>query len=69
VNVDVHEQEDRVLLTGMHTIADITCQGCCARLGWTYIKAYHHSQKYKEGKFIIERDKVAKDNGWWSLSE
>jgi hypothetical protein len=24
-------------------------------IGWTYDKAYEHSQKYKEGKFIIEK--------------
>lgn len=24
-------------------------------VGWTYAKAYEHSQKYKEGKFIIEK--------------
>ena len=24
-------------------------------VGWTYARAYEHSQKYKEGKFIIEK--------------
>jgi hypothetical protein len=24
-------------------------------VGWTYVKAYESSQKYKEGKFILEK--------------
>lgn len=72
---------------GLHTIAGLTCKGCAALLGWTYVsltslgyagagilgltlfsltlgmrqlKAYEASQKYKEGRFIIEKGKVVK---------
>lgn len=47
--------EDRLLMTGMHAVNDIFCIRCKKLVGWTYTKAYEHSQKYKEGKFIIEK--------------
>jgi hypothetical protein len=31
-------------------VADIFCVGCSSRLGWTYLRAYDPTQKYKEGK-------------------
>ena len=35
--------------TGIHTVADVFCLGCSARLGWYYTKASDSTQKYKEG--------------------
>jgi Yippee zinc-binding/DNA-binding /Mis18, centromere assembly len=53
--------EDRRLLTGLHTVADIYCRDCHV-LGWTYEWAYEETQKYKEGKFIFEKSKIVKEN-------
>ena len=39
----------------MHSVSDIFCNRCKTLVGWTYSKAYEPSQKYKEGKFIIEK--------------
>lgn len=55
VNVTVGPAEDRRLITGLHSVCDIFCRRCNTMVGWTYAKAYEHSQKYKEGKFIIEK--------------
>ncbi|CAN0439487.1 unnamed protein product, partial [Ectocarpus fasciculatus] len=55
VNVSAGRPEDRLLLTGMHVVADISCKACGAELGWKYEEAADKSQKYKEGKFILER--------------
>eukprot|EP00245_Coleochaete_scutata_P008530 TRINITY_DN2620_c0_g3_i1.p1 TRINITY_DN2620_c0_g3~~TRINITY_DN2620_c0_g3_i1.p1 ORF type:complete len:112 (+),score=16.85 TRINITY_DN2620_c0_g3_i1:160-495(+) len=63
VNVSVGPKEDRLLITGLHTVADIYCSCCQEVLGWKYEKAYEEAQKYKEGKFILEKAKVMKD-GW-----
>ena len=57
-NVALGPKEDRVLLTGLHTVADIYCTGCETRLGWKYVEAFEPSQKYKEGKFIVEKIKI-----------
>uniref|UniRef100_A0A1J3GH92 Protein yippee-like n=2 Tax=Noccaea caerulescens TaxID=107243 RepID=A0A1J3GH92_NOCCA len=63
VNVTVGEKEQRVMMTGWHIVADIFCVGCGSLVGWKYEIAYEKSQKYKEGKFIIERFKVLGPDG------
>lgn len=55
VNVSIGPSDDRRLITGLHTVCDIFCKRCKTLIGWTYLKAYDPSQKYKEGKFIIEK--------------
>ncbi|XP_058763759.1 protein yippee-like At3g08990 [Vicia villosa] len=55
VNVTVGEKEDRIMLTGMHTVVDLFCVTCGSIVGWKYEAAYEKSQKYKKGKFILER--------------
>lgn len=50
-NVKLGMNEDRPLLTGVHTVADVFCLGCNDRLGWYYHKASDFSQKYKEGEY------------------
>lgn len=55
VNVTTGPSEDRRLLTGLHSVCDIFCKRCNTLVGWTYKRAYEPSQKYKEGKFIVEK--------------
>lgn len=55
VNIDIGPPEDRRLITGLHSVNDIFCKRCQTLIGWTYSRAYEPSQKYKEGKFIIEK--------------
>ena len=43
------------MTTGLHTVADIHCTSCMHIVGWKYELAFEQSQKYKEGKFILER--------------
>uniref|UniRef100_A0A8C1UYG5 Protein yippee-like n=1 Tax=Cyprinus carpio TaxID=7962 RepID=A0A8C1UYG5_CYPCA len=64
VNVGCGPAEERLLLTGLHAVADIYCENCHTTLGWKYEQAFELSQKYKEGKFIIELSHMIKDNGW-----
>jgi len=65
VNVAVGPKEDRILITGLHTVADIYCIECQSVLGWKYEEAYEESQKYKVGKFIIEKAKMEKERATW----
>ncbi|XVE69404.1 hypothetical protein DITRI_Ditri09bG0149700 [Diplodiscus trichospermus] len=55
VNVSAGEKEDRITITGMYIVADISCVGCGSTLGWKYETAHEESQKYKEGKCVLER--------------
>ncbi|KAJ6892906.1 protein yippee-like [Populus alba x Populus x berolinensis] len=52
VNVFVGEKEERMMITGLHTVADIFCE-----------TAHEKSQKYKEGKSVLERFKVSGPDG------
>ncbi|KAH9624157.1 hypothetical protein KSS87_004750 [Heliosperma pusillum] len=63
VNITTGDQEQRLMLTGMHTVVDIFCVGCGSIVGWKYESAHEKSQKYKEGKFILERYQVIGPGG------
>ncbi|KAI4322969.1 hypothetical protein L6164_022614 [Bauhinia variegata] len=58
VNFTVGELEERVMLSGLHTVADIFCCCCGQIVGWKYESAHEKSQKYKEGKFVLERGRI-----------
>ncbi|CAJ2644037.1 unnamed protein product [Trifolium pratense] len=36
VNVSLGETEERPMMTGLHTVADIYCVGCGSIVGWKY---------------------------------
>eukprot|EP00270_Netrium_digitus_P019974 TRINITY_DN804_c0_g1_i3.p1 TRINITY_DN804_c0_g1~~TRINITY_DN804_c0_g1_i3.p1 ORF type:complete len:125 (+),score=6.82 TRINITY_DN804_c0_g1_i3:339-713(+) len=63
VNVTVGPKEDRLMTTGLHTVADIYCNACLQVVGWKYELAFEKSQKYKEGKYILERAKMIDGDG------
>ncbi|XP_028060084.1 protein yippee-like At4g27745 isoform X1 [Camellia sinensis] len=62
MNIVVGPKEDRQLRTGLHTVADVYCSDCREVLGWKYVRAYEETQKYKEGKFVLEKSNIAKEN-------
>ncbi|WJX19099.1 hypothetical protein P8452_08829 [Trifolium repens] len=62
MNVTIGPKEDKELMTGLHTIADVFCCDCHQVLGWKYERAYEESQKYKEGKYILEKSKIVREN-------
>lgn len=61
-NINVGAREDRLMTTGMHTVSDIFCNTCMQLVGWKYEEAFEKSQKYKEGKFILERAKMVDED-------
>ncbi|KAK6936642.1 Yippee/Mis18/Cereblon [Dillenia turbinata] len=61
MNVVLGYKQDRELITGLFTIADIHCSRCGEELGWKYVRAFDIRQRYKEGKFIIECVKIVKE--------
>lgn len=58
VNLTRGPTEDRILMTGLHTVRDVFCTQCHIALGWTYDEAFEESQKYKEGKFVLEKTRI-----------
>ncbi|XP_022882335.1 protein yippee-like At3g08990 isoform X2 [Olea europaea var. sylvestris] len=63
VNVTTGQKEERKMMTGVHTVVDTFCVRCSALVGWRYEIAHEKSQKYKEGRFILERFKVLGPDG------
>ncbi len=49
VNVSSGSREERILITGLHVVADVYCNACHAIVGWKYEEAFEESQKYKVG--------------------
>lgn len=62
INIVCGPAVQRELNTGSHAVADIFCSNCDKTLGWKYEKAFVETQKYKEGKFIIELEHVVREN-------
>lgn len=63
-NVLIHKPVPRQLVTGAHTVSDISCVVCGTVLGWKYVGAEDEAQRYKVGKFILETRKV-RAVGFW----
>ncbi|KAI2640234.1 yippee-domain-containing protein [Xylaria nigripes] len=64
MNIKVGRPESRTLVTGAHTVSDIQCAICRARIGWKYVDAKEESQKYKIGKFILETRRTIDYRNW-----
>ena len=68
-NVNLGPVHECVFKTGKHVIADLLCANCDASqdqrtvVGWKYLKTGVRSQKYKEGKYVIEEAMLVK-LGW-----
>ncbi len=58
VNVSDGAREERQLITGLHAVSDVSCVACASVLGWRYIQAFEESQRYKEGRVILEKAKI-----------
>ena len=54
----------RQLVTGAHTVCDVSCAFCGSVIGWKYEGAEEESQKYKIGKYILETKKTFETSRW-----
>ena len=64
VNLTFSTSETRIMLTGEHVVRDVSCKSCGARLGWIYEYATEESQRYKEGRVILERALITETQGF-----
>jgi hypothetical protein len=68
-NVNLGPVHECVFKTGKHVIADLLCANCEASMGqrtvvgWKYLKTGVRSQKYKEGKYVVEEAMLVR-LGW-----
>ena len=68
-NVAEGPPERRSLVTGQHTVTNITCATCGGELGWRYVAAQEEEQRYKVGKYILETKRVVRAVNWEEVDE
>ncbi|KAI3689032.1 hypothetical protein L2E82_46980 [Cichorium intybus] len=61
MNVVLGGKREQQLITGRYVVADVSCSKCGEVLGWKYLKSLDDSQRYKIGRFIIEKSKILKE--------
>ncbi|KZT23947.1 yippee-domain-containing protein [Neolentinus lepideus HHB14362 ss-1] len=44
----------RLMYTGAHTIQELACRRCRGYLGWKILRAHEWSEKWKDGRFLLE---------------
>ncbi|KAI4111020.1 MAG: hypothetical protein LQ345_006895 [Seirophora villosa] len=54
----------RQLVTGAHTVCDVSCAFCGSVIGWKYDSAEEETQRYKVGKYILETKKIFSSSCW-----
>lgn len=64
INISRGPEESRVLMSGIHKVADVRCKVCGALLGWEYLEAKEDSQKYKEGRILLEKTRITRNGNW-----
>ena len=42
VNITLGPKEERLLITGLHSVADIHCTSCNTVIGWKYVRSLRH---------------------------
>ncbi|CAL9166361.1 protein yippee-like At5g53940 isoform X5 [Musa acuminata AAA Group] len=52
-NISVGDEEERVLFSGMHTVADIFCCCCGQNVGWKYVVAQEKTPKVQRRKIRL----------------
>ncbi|KAL8930864.1 MAG: hypothetical protein Q9208_000405 [Pyrenodesmia sp. 3 TL-2023] len=68
-NTRTHKAVPRQLVTGAHTVSDVSCAFCGSVIGWKYDSAEEETQRYKVGKYILETKKVFGESCWERLDE
>ncbi|KAJ3471914.1 hypothetical protein MRS44_002013 [Fusarium solani] len=56
VNIEIGTPQERSMTTGRHIMSDVKCRRCKETVGWRYDKAFEPSEKYKEGKIVLEAE-------------
>jgi hypothetical protein len=60
VNIRMSKQLEREMSTGRHVIREVFCEHCDEKIGWRYDQTADENQQYKEGKFILEVQRMSK---------
>ncbi|XP_058645804.1 protein yippee-like 1 isoform X1 [Onychostoma macrolepis] len=69
VNVGCGPAEERVLLTGLHAVADIYCENCKTTLGWKYshnnkMVTFDSSERSMPSKAVRSTRRANSSSSW-----
>ncbi|KAF8692083.1 hypothetical protein AX14_002629 [Amanita brunnescens Koide BX004] len=53
-NVKLGRPSVQLMVTGAHTMQEITCSQCSTYLGWKIVRAHEHPERWKEGLCLLE---------------
>lgn len=53
-NVKIGKPSVQLMTTGAHTLSEVCCGSCGAYVGWKIVRAHEESERWKEGKFLLE---------------
>ncbi|KAK2463263.1 hypothetical protein APHAL10511_004918 [Amanita phalloides] len=53
-NVKLGRPSVQLMVTGAHTMQEITCSQCSTYLGWKIVRAHELSERWKEGACLLE---------------
>ncbi|KAF9447496.1 yippee-like protein, partial [Macrolepiota fuliginosa MF-IS2] len=57
-NVTASVARVQLMTTGAHTMQEIFCTSCSVSLGWKIVKAHERSERWKEGKWLLELENL-----------
>ncbi|KAH3678268.1 hypothetical protein WICPIJ_008870 [Wickerhamomyces pijperi] len=64
INVKLANKQYKDMLSGKYLVSDIKCHQCDHLVGWKYHTSMETSQKYKEGKYVLELNTVDTIHDW-----
>ncbi|KIY50346.1 hypothetical protein FISHEDRAFT_14648, partial [Fistulina hepatica ATCC 64428] len=53
-NVRSHRAHIMLMVTGVHSLSELSCSHCNAYLGFFIVCAHEESEKWKEGSYLLE---------------
>lgn len=67
-NVSVGDKEDRMMLSGLHTVADLFCCFCGQNVGWKYVSFLSWIQNNQQKSIFSSFDLIYCIYGWCQSS-
>ncbi|KDR75878.1 hypothetical protein GALMADRAFT_248617 [Galerina marginata CBS 339.88] len=57
-NVALAKPGVQLMVTGAHTMQEITCSTCTAYVGWKIVRAHEGTESWKDGHFLLELENL-----------
>jgi hypothetical protein len=53
-NINFAPSNVQLMMTGAHTMQELTCSSCSTYMGWKIVRAHDTSESWKDGNFLLE---------------